>query len=62
MRRRSAAFGNSAQLGYGDEGKELHQMVDVLEFSARDWVSYDTSDYGRASAHLMAEQGKGGRQ
>jgi hypothetical protein len=42
--------------------KELQQMVDVLEFSARDWVEYDTSDYGRASAHLTAEQGKGGRQ
>ena len=27
--------------------KELHQMVLALEFSARDWVEYDTSDYGK---------------
>jgi hypothetical protein len=28
--------------------KELHQMIDALSFSARDWVEFDTSGYDDA--------------
>jgi hypothetical protein len=50
--------------------KELHQMVLALEFSARDWVEYDTSDYGKednydaaigGSAQASEDEGQGTR-